>query len=253
MGGDGSQVYAQNAHSGRSVEKTWRREFPGGLVVRTQRFHCQGWGSIPGLGTKIPQPSQQRKKKETGGDPDGSKEDPTVCQVRAEGDTGFTAERQPGTYALMKHKVDFLSSNIQLHRPAALTPIHTDTHVHAHTHMDARTHTHMDAWTHTQMHTHGSMDIHMNARAHTYTDAHIHGCRGTQMHWYMHMDAHTWKHGHKHECTGTHTHTHTNACTRCPVPSSGEDYLQNFEAFIQLQSFADFGEPFIADVVAAEV
>ena len=29
------------------------REFPGGLVVRTQCFHCKGPGSIPGQGTKI--------------------------------------------------------------------------------------------------------------------------------------------------------------------------------------------------------
>ena len=31
------------------------REFPGGPVVRTPRFHCRGHGSILGLGTKIPQ------------------------------------------------------------------------------------------------------------------------------------------------------------------------------------------------------
>ena len=31
------------------------REFPGGPVVRTWCFHCQGLGSIPGWGTKIPQ------------------------------------------------------------------------------------------------------------------------------------------------------------------------------------------------------
>ena len=30
------------------------REFPGGPVVRTRRFHCRGPGSIPGQGTKIP-------------------------------------------------------------------------------------------------------------------------------------------------------------------------------------------------------
>ena len=29
-------------------------EFPGSLVFRTQRFHCCGLGSIPGLGTEIP-------------------------------------------------------------------------------------------------------------------------------------------------------------------------------------------------------
>ena len=30
------------------------REFPGGLVFRTQGFHCCGPGSIPCLGTEIP-------------------------------------------------------------------------------------------------------------------------------------------------------------------------------------------------------
>ena len=30
-------------------------EFPGSPVVKTQHFHCRGPGSIPGLGTKIPQ------------------------------------------------------------------------------------------------------------------------------------------------------------------------------------------------------
>ena len=32
---------------------TKAREFPGGPVVRTLRFHCWGPGSIPGWGTKI--------------------------------------------------------------------------------------------------------------------------------------------------------------------------------------------------------
>ena len=42
------------------------REFPGGPVLRTPHFHCQGPGSIPGQGTKIPQAAQhdqKRKKK----------------------------------------------------------------------------------------------------------------------------------------------------------------------------------------------
>ena len=30
-------------------------EFPGGPLVRTLRFHCQGCASVPGWGTKIPQ------------------------------------------------------------------------------------------------------------------------------------------------------------------------------------------------------
>ena len=39
------------------------REFPGGPVVRTQRFNCRGLGSIPGWGTKIPQAVQHGQKK----------------------------------------------------------------------------------------------------------------------------------------------------------------------------------------------
>ena len=39
------------------------REFPGGLVVRTRRFHCGGPGSTPGWGTKIPQAAQCGQKK----------------------------------------------------------------------------------------------------------------------------------------------------------------------------------------------
>ena len=34
------------------------REFAGSLVVRTQHSYCQGPGSIPGQGTKIPQAAQ---------------------------------------------------------------------------------------------------------------------------------------------------------------------------------------------------
>ena len=37
------------------VKSTQVREFPGGPVVKTQRFHCGDLGSIPGQGTKIPQ------------------------------------------------------------------------------------------------------------------------------------------------------------------------------------------------------
>ena len=36
----------------------YTREFPGGLVIRTQHFHWHGPGSIPGQGTKIPQITQ---------------------------------------------------------------------------------------------------------------------------------------------------------------------------------------------------
>ena len=38
-------------------------KFPGDPVVRTQCFHCQGPGSIPGQGTKNPQPCSAAKKK----------------------------------------------------------------------------------------------------------------------------------------------------------------------------------------------
>ena len=48
-----------------------KKEFPGGLVVRMQHFHCRGLGSIPGWGTEIPQATQhsqnknKKKKKQT--------------------------------------------------------------------------------------------------------------------------------------------------------------------------------------------
>ena len=35
-------------------------------MVRTQHFYCQGLGSVPGWGTKIPQAAQQKKKKKEG-------------------------------------------------------------------------------------------------------------------------------------------------------------------------------------------
>ena len=38
-------------------------EFLGSPVVRTWHFHCQGLGSIPGQGTKIPQAMSQCQKK----------------------------------------------------------------------------------------------------------------------------------------------------------------------------------------------
>ena len=43
------------------------RKFPGGPVVRTWRFHCQGPSSIPGWGTNITQlrsPAKKKKNKE---------------------------------------------------------------------------------------------------------------------------------------------------------------------------------------------
>ena len=48
------------------TESHYKREFPGGSVVRTPRFHCHGWGSIPGWGTQIPpivRPSKKKKFK----------------------------------------------------------------------------------------------------------------------------------------------------------------------------------------------
>ena len=46
------------------IKKQGLREFSGGSVVKTPRFHCQGPGSIPGQGAKIPQATQcgQNKK-----------------------------------------------------------------------------------------------------------------------------------------------------------------------------------------------
>jgi len=38
------------------------REFPGSIVVRTQHFHYQGLGSVPGQGTKILQAMPRSKK-----------------------------------------------------------------------------------------------------------------------------------------------------------------------------------------------
>ena len=45
------------------VKITWNKEFPGSPVVRTQRFHCWGPGSIPAPGAKIPQAAQPKKRK----------------------------------------------------------------------------------------------------------------------------------------------------------------------------------------------
>ena len=39
------------------------REFPGGPVVRTRCFHCQGPGLVPGRGTKIPRAVRRSQKK----------------------------------------------------------------------------------------------------------------------------------------------------------------------------------------------
>ena len=47
---------------------TLKREFPGGLEVRTWCFHGCGLGSIPGLGSEIPHqaaPCCGKKKKKT--------------------------------------------------------------------------------------------------------------------------------------------------------------------------------------------
>ena len=42
--------------------KKLETEFPGGPVVRTLHFHCQGLGSIPGWGTKILQALKHNQK-----------------------------------------------------------------------------------------------------------------------------------------------------------------------------------------------
>lgn len=43
-------------------KKSKSKEFPGGLLVRTQRFHCYGPGSVPGWET--PQRKKKGEKKE---------------------------------------------------------------------------------------------------------------------------------------------------------------------------------------------
>ena len=45
------------------ILKKWPREFPGGLVARTLRFHCWGPGLIPDRGVKIPQAMRLSQKK----------------------------------------------------------------------------------------------------------------------------------------------------------------------------------------------
>lgn len=42
-------------------------EFIGGLVLRTQHFHCCGLGSVPGQGMNIPQAAWLNRKKKVGG------------------------------------------------------------------------------------------------------------------------------------------------------------------------------------------
>ena len=49
----------------RSWKILWFREFPGGPVVRTWRFHCQGLASILDQGTKILQAMWCGKNKTT--------------------------------------------------------------------------------------------------------------------------------------------------------------------------------------------
>ena len=47
----------------KKKKKTYSRDFPGGPVVRTWRFHFGGPGSIPGLGSRIPQDVGRGRKK----------------------------------------------------------------------------------------------------------------------------------------------------------------------------------------------
>ena len=63
----------QQSHSWAYIPKRWKLliekvdgEFPGGLVVRTLRFHCRGQGSVPGRGTKILQAARHGQKKSKG-------------------------------------------------------------------------------------------------------------------------------------------------------------------------------------------
>ena len=59
-----SKIKNENVHYREGIlKKTQRREFPGGLVVKTRHFHCRGSGSIPDQGTKIPQATWHNKKK----------------------------------------------------------------------------------------------------------------------------------------------------------------------------------------------
>ena len=62
-----AQAEARPGLSAACPSESRGREFPGGPVVRTLRFHCPGL--MPGQGTKIPQAVQhgQKKKKETQG------------------------------------------------------------------------------------------------------------------------------------------------------------------------------------------
>ena len=53
-----TSLYQQQA-----VQNVILGEFPGGPVIRTLHFHCQGLCSIPGQGTKIPQATQPKTKK----------------------------------------------------------------------------------------------------------------------------------------------------------------------------------------------
>ena len=50
---------------GSKFKNTHWREFPGGPVLRTRRFHCCSLGSIPGQGTKIPQAVWSKNNKQT--------------------------------------------------------------------------------------------------------------------------------------------------------------------------------------------
>ena len=59
-----SKIKNKNVHYCEGFfKKTKSREFPGGLVVKTWHFHCQGSGSIPGQGTKIDPTSHRAPSK----------------------------------------------------------------------------------------------------------------------------------------------------------------------------------------------
>ena len=77
------------------------REFPGGPVVRTQRFYCRGPGSTPGGGTKIPQAEwrgQKQTKNVCEAETAGCLTPPYPCAEASEGENsvmGFSLRLEP--------------------------------------------------------------------------------------------------------------------------------------------------------------
>ena len=70
-------------------------EFPGGLVVRVQRFHCRGSSSFPGQGTEIPQATCCDKS-------------PSGCRIQNRLEAGLKAKAQkPGRRIQARHDDGF--------------------------------------------------------------------------------------------------------------------------------------------------